>query len=67
MALVDLSVTSKKVIVIFALIGIVTLKIIGLFSTKMTLSMALALAGVAIITDPSPVANDTLNGRTVTQ
>jgi hypothetical protein len=66
MALVDLSTGYKKAIVVMALAAIIALKIIGLFSTRMTIFMALALAGVGIITDPSPTANDTLQGKAVT-
>jgi hypothetical protein len=65
-ALEDLSTGKKKAIVLIALLGIIGLKIIGVFKSKLPVYLILALAGVAIITDPTPTAADTLPGKAVT-
>jgi hypothetical protein len=67
MALVDLGDATKKVIVALALLAIIALKIAGIFTTKPTIFMIIALGFVSVITDASPVAAGTLDGRTVTQ
>ena len=56
MALENLSTGTKMVIVFMALIGIIALKIYGIFSTRTTVLSAIALAVVASITDPTPTS-----------
>lgn len=65
-ALVDLGTTTKKIIIAFAILAIIALKIVGIFSTKPSIFLIVALGLVSAITDASPVAAGTLDGRTVT-
>jgi len=66
MALEDLSTTAKKAIVYTAIVVIVVLKIIGVFkSSRLPWYMLIFLGTIAVVTDASPVAADTLNGKAV--
>jgi len=61
----NLSTGTKKAIVVVALLAIIGLKAIGVLKAKLPFYLILALAGVAIITDATPVAADTLPGKAV--
>lgn len=54
MSLENLSTPSKEAIVVLVLIAIIALKLYGLFSSKTTWWLIIALALVSVITDVSP-------------
>lgn len=66
MALEDLSVGTKKGIIVTVLLGVIALKVVGIFKAKLPFYLIVGLAVAGIITDPSPVAADTLPGKAIT-
>lgn len=61
----NLSTTTKKIIVYTAIVVVVILKIIGVFkSSRLPWYLLVSLGLIAVVTDASPVAAGTLEGRT---
>lgn len=56
MSLENLSIPSKKAIVLIALLIIIGLKVYGFIQTRPTIYLIVALAVIAIITDATPTA-----------